>query len=292
MAENSIPGSWSRAPAQYLVPCGSGTLHPLPWHSRNLPNFPSLQIPGAPADGVSGPSASAPCSALHVNPDAELDSCTNCNEESNHDVHLGSLEMCGSQGRAVLSPLPFYQGSPPARLPISSAEAPRYHPSLFNSSSQPLAVLVLVDPALYQCPPKWHSQGLLRGPSLHLTARTQVKQPPSSFSPRICPWAGTLTPLEGSLLGILAGLKALTAPSFYPLGLQRVPSSRVSPTPPPQPLLGGHLHLCSVRGPPGHTRGSRTSPARSRAACWSRSCLRLPRTLGSTCGEVASVSRR
>lgn len=112
LAKNIIPGCWFRAPAQYLVPCGSVTLHP-PAHgipgekSLNPPGSHSLKISGAPANiGTWGPTACGPSSAPHTNPDAEFGSCTNRQEESSHREHLGFLEilqeLCASQGRAPL----------------------------------------------------------------------------------------------------------------------------------------------------------------------------------------------
>ena len=105
LAKKIIPGSWFRAPAQYLVPCGSVTLRP-PAHgipgekSLNPPSSHSLKISGAPANIETwGPTACGPSSAPHINPDAEFGSCTNCQEESSHHEHLGFLEilqeLCG-----------------------------------------------------------------------------------------------------------------------------------------------------------------------------------------------------
>lgn len=146
----------------------------------------------------------------------------------------------GPREELCCQPLPFYQGSPPARLPISSAEAPRYHPSLFNSTSQPLAVLVLVDPALYQCPPKWHSQGLLRGPSLHLTAQTQVKQSPELLFPQDLPLGWDLDTPRGQ--PTQNPCRALLLPSRPPTRAL-VPGLTYAPAPAPSwwappPLLG------------------------------------------------------
>lgn len=163
------------------------------------------------------------------------------------------------------SPWHSTMGPPPSRafphghLPISSAGALRDYPLLWNSSSQPLAVLGPGDTCLASMSPQGAVLRPLPKRPLPLSnSQRQAKQSlphPGSFSPGFAAGGPTQSPCRAE------SLSYWPVPSFHLLRPHSVTSSRTSPAPPPQPLLGRHSHLHSARGLPGHPRSSWMSTA-------------------------------